>query len=62
MFNDLIMTKFSETTMLSSFKSCYCVVSGGCWDPEGVGTPSSTVSRLGVALLACILTPYPSSL
>lgn len=56
------MTKFSETTMLSSFKSCYCVVSGGCWDPEGVGTPSSTVSRLGVALLACILTPYPSSL
>lgn len=40
MFNDLIMTKFSESTMLLPLKSYYCVVSGGCWDPEGWALPS----------------------
>lgn len=42
-------------------KSCYCVVSGGCWDPRKAGTPSSTVSQVGVALLCLYPHPHPSS-
>ena len=58
MFNDLIMTKFSESTRLPSLRSCYCVVSEGCWDPEGRALPPP-VSRLGVSLLACTSPPTP---
>lgn len=44
-----LMMYVKDSTMLSSFKNCYYVVSGGHWDTEGAGTPSSTVSGGGGA-------------